>query len=59
MQDSTLAHWIKRGLLVKSSLFALLLFGIVALNPATHFIQNLAHQICQTAHPHDGACRHV
>lgn len=56
MQDSTLATWIKRGLLVKSSLLALMLFGIVALNPATHFAQDVAHKICQAAHPSEGPC---
>jgi hypothetical protein len=50
---------IKKGLFVKSSLLAVLLFGIVALNPATHFAQDVAHQICQAAHPQDGPCRHT
>ncbi len=60
MNDSTLATWIERGLLVKSSILALLLFGIVALNPATHLVQDVAHQICQAAHPQqDGPCRNV
>lgn len=59
MKDATVLTWIERGLLLKSSLFALLLFGIVAWNPATHFAQDVAHQICQAAHPQDGSCRHV
>lgn len=59
MKDSTLAIWIKRGLLFKSSLLALLLFGIVALNPATHFAQDVAHKVCQSAHPQGGPCRNA
>lgn len=59
MKDSTLVAWIERGLLIKSALLALLLFGIVALNPVTHFAQDLAHQICQATHPQEGPCRNA
>lgn len=59
MKNSTMVTWIKRGLFVKSSLLALLLFGIVALNPATHFAQDVAHKICQAAHPQDEPCWHT
>lgn len=51
MKNSTVTTWIEQGLLVKSTMLALLVFGIVALNPATRFVQDVAHQICQGAHP--------
>lgn len=59
MKDSTLMTWIERGLLFKSSVLAMLIFGIIMWNPAKHFVQNVAHQVCQAAHAQDSLCRKV
>jgi len=57
MKDSTMITWIERGLLVKFSVLAMLLFGIVSWNPTKHFVQNVAHQICQASHPQSSLCQ--
>lgn len=57
MKDWSQAVWIERALLVKSTLLAILLLGIVALSPMTHFLQTVAHQVCLTVHPQGGPCR--
>jgi len=57
MKYTTMTTWIERGLLVKFSVLAILLFGIVSWNPAKHFVQDVAHQICQASHPQTPLCQ--
>lgn len=52
MNEAKALAFIQRSLLVKSILLSLLVFGIVAANPAVHLLQASAHKICEISGEH-------
>lgn len=56
MKEATFIAVLERGLFIKFSLLALLVFGVVLATPAAHFAGDLAQQICQYAHSQGVDC---
>jgi hypothetical protein len=59
MKETSLVSLFQKGLFVKFTFLSLLVFGLVLARPATHFAQNLAHQVCLHSPSHQEGCAKV
>jgi hypothetical protein len=57
MREERLVSVVQKGLLIKSILLSVLVFGIVFSHPAVNLLQVGAHQVCQWTAKHAQHCR--